>query len=128
MDLVSIATGAVAALSPYFGTFADKSAEALGKKAPAAVESLFHYLKEKFKSHPSASDALDDLSKAPTDLDRLAALRRQIVKVMEQDASFTRDLSDMVGNLLSNNSNVVLAGDNAKIAQQVGRGNTANIK
>ncbi len=62
-ELVALAASAVTALTPYLEPLADKSAEAFGKKAPAAAEGLFNYLRDKFKSHPSASEALEDLSK-----------------------------------------------------------------
>ncbi len=127
MDFTTLAAGVVATLCPYIAVLAEKSVAAIGEKVPAAAESLFRYLKGKFKSHPSAEDALEDLSKAPTDSDRQAVLRRQLVKLMEQDGSFAESLSNMLSESISNTTNIVSAGENSKIVQQVGKANTANI-
>jgi hypothetical protein len=61
------------------------------------------------------------------DADRQATLRRQLTKMMERDGSFAHDLSALLREAAAA-KNIVNAGDQAKIVQQVGSGNVANIR
>jgi hypothetical protein len=130
MDLLSIAGGAMSVLTPYLNIFAKKSVEAFGKNVPAAADQLFQYLKHKLTSHPSGSEALQDLLEAPEDADRQATIRRQLVKLMEKDPSIAETVSRMIRTQpeIFDVTNAATTGDNAKVAQSVGHGNIINIK
>lgn len=127
MDFGIIAADVVAMLTPYLATFTQKSAEAFGKKAPEVVENFYHYIVEKFKGNQSASEALGELSKAPTDGDRQGALRLQLIKAMERDNSLAERLSELLRNCSASNTNVATAGTGSRILQQSGSGNTGTI-
>ena len=81
MDPVSLATAAVAVLSPYL-------VEGGKEVTETAAKDLFTWLKSKLTGR--AAEALSDLEKAPAAEDNLADLRKQLVKVLEADRSSVR--------------------------------------
>ncbi|TXT41702.1 MAG: hypothetical protein FD135_29 [Comamonadaceae bacterium] len=81
IEFAPLAASAVALLTPLLGKAVDKGVEEVGK---AAATGILGKLKDKL-SHAGAKEALEDLSKQPTDADTQAALRRQLVKAMEAD-------------------------------------------
>ncbi|MEC5384283.1 hypothetical protein VVD49_01040 [Uliginosibacterium sp. H3] len=89
MDPVSIATAAVAVLSPYLAKAGEKIAGAAGDAAWKQAAALY----DKLKRLPVAQAALDDLAKEPTDADTQAALRKELKKLLAEDDELMRELS-----------------------------------
>ncbi|OQY20879.1 MAG: hypothetical protein B6I35_09760 [Anaerolineaceae bacterium 4572_32.2] len=81
MDPVTIATAAVAFLSPYLL----EGGKAAAKKAG---ESLIAALERRFKDKPVPETALKDLQADPQDPDNQAALRKELKKSLAADADF----------------------------------------
>ena len=81
MDPVTIATAAVAFLSPYLL----EGGKAAAKKAG---ESLWAALERRFKDKPVPETALKDLQADPKDPDNQAALRKELKKALTADADF----------------------------------------
>ena len=81
MDPVTIATAAVAFLSPYLL----EGGKAAAKKAG---ESLWAALERRFKDKPVPETALKDLQADPQDPDNQAALRKELKKALTTDADF----------------------------------------
>jgi hypothetical protein len=127
MDLSIISTEIVALLFPYLAKVSEGSAEALGKKAPAAVAKIFEYIVQKFKGDQSASEALEKFVQVPTDGERQAAFQGQLTKAMELDETFAESLRNFLNDSSISNLNIAKAGAGAKILQQSGQGNTGTI-
>jgi hypothetical protein len=96
MDPVTIASAAVAALSPYLAKAGEKIADAAGEAAWKTVGNLYDSLKHKVAGKPAAQGALEDLVKDPTDADTQAALRKELKKLLAEDGDMLRELSAML--------------------------------
>lgn len=81
MDPATIATTAVAFLSPYLV----EGGKVVAKKAG---ESLWAALERRFKDKPVPETALKDLKADPQDPDNQAALRKELKKALTADADF----------------------------------------
>ena len=123
MDL-QLAASAVSLLAPYLA----KAGESASTKAG---EGIYQYLKARFEKKPSANEALDDLEKKPTNVDRQAAVRVQLEKLLEADQAFAVELQQMLQSLSPspNNSTIITqtANDHAvQIGQMLHGGVTTN--
>ncbi len=77
-------------------TSGEELAQALGQSAGKHVAALFNAITHKFKGHPAAAEAVDDLAKAPQDEDAQAALRLQLKKALEADESFRQEVRTLL--------------------------------
>lgn len=93
IEFAPLAASTVALLAPLLGKALDKGVEEVGK---AAATGILSKLKDKL-SHAGAKEALEDLSKQPTDADTQAALRRQLVKAMEADPAMGEVVKTWLG-------------------------------
>src|SRR4051794_3214467 len=122
MDPVSLATAAVAVLSPYLVKGGKETAK-------TAAKDLFTWLKGKLTGR--AAEALSDLEKAPAAEDNQADLRKQLVKVLEADPQLREELRRLlpeapaagVTTQTIDQSNSL----NAKVAQVEGNQNVTKI-
>ncbi len=132
MDPATLATAAVAVLSPYLKKVAEKAAEKVGDLAVEATEKLFGFLKGKLGGRPAAAEALADVEKAPADADALGALRVQLRKLAEADEEFRTELAKRLADpalaaaVRATQTSTVI-GDNNKGAQVAGNSNVVKF-
>jgi hypothetical protein len=128
MDPVTIATTAVAALIPYLGEAGKKFAGKVGEAAFEKTGELYVWLKQRLGGKPAAGTALDDLAQAPDDPDNAASLRKELKKLLAEDADLLRELSGRLGpatqeNIAFNNQ---IAGNVGSITQ-IGKAGDVHI-
>ncbi len=124
MDLATLqhlATAAVPALSLILKKALEKGAETLGQSATNAML-------DKLKKNAGTAEALEDLSKAPDDGDLQTVLKVKLRKALEADAELAtllRQWLDANGAMdQSIHQTANNTGDNSKIIQIVGSGNS----
>jgi hypothetical protein len=83
MDPASLATAAVAVLSPYL-------AESGKEVTKTVAKDLYTWLKGKLTGR--VAEALDDLEKAPASEDNRADLRKQLTKALEANPQLREEL------------------------------------
>ena len=125
-DPATLAAATVALLAPYFVEAAKQGAGQLGKQAADKVGDLIAWLRAKLPNH----EALIDLGHAPEDLDRQAALRVQLRKLLEQEPDLLGPLARLVeeARAAAPGVNTVQQGDRNVAGTAVGTGNTVNIQ
>lgn len=96
MDPVTVAGAVVAALTPYFVKAAEKFASAAGDAAWKKGGELYDKLKQRLAGKAGAETALEDLRKEPQDADNVAALRKELKKLLADDPSLLKELSALV--------------------------------
>ena len=96
MDPISIATAAVAALSPYLIKTGERVAGAAGDAAFECAQALFAKLKLRFADQRTAQVALQDLADDPKDADNAAGLRKELKKLLAADPDFQQELADLI--------------------------------
>jgi hypothetical protein len=96
MDPVSMATTAVAFLSPYLVKAGEKAAENIGEKLPAQVGKVWTAITSKFRGRPSAEKAVTDWVAQPEDTDNEAAFRKELRDVLKADRTFLTELSQLL--------------------------------
>lgn len=133
MDPVSLATGAVLALSPYLPKLAESAAEKIGEGIPAAVGKLYHWAKGKLTA--GGQEAMDDLAKAPDDQVAKATLERKLAELVKNDPALAAELaaaleearSQLPAGVQTQINQVLTVGDNSKAAQVTGNQNSVSI-
>jgi hypothetical protein len=83
---------------------------------------LYNWLKHKFIK-PAAADALKDVNVAPASETNWAALKIQILKTLEEDESFRKELSQHLASapaFTSVKQNSTLAGNKNVVIQNTG--------
>jgi phage tail tape-measure protein len=127
MDPVTLASAAVAALSPYLAKAGESAAEKIGEVSVEAGAKLFGWLRAKLGGH--GQEALDDLASKPESDDNQADLRKQLAKALEADPTLITELRALLpadataGDAMVQN----VTGAGAKAAQVKGSGNITNI-
>lgn len=122
MDPVSLATAAVAVLSPYL-------VEGGKEATKTAAKDLYHWLKSKLTGR--AAEALGDLEKDPASEDNRGDLRKQLAKALEADPALQAELRRLLpeGSAAGAVTQTLdqSRSTNAKGAQVHGKGNVTNI-
>lgn len=123
-----LAAGAVAALVPYAQMFGETAVEKLGEAVPKAVGELYALVKGKLTARGEAK-ALERVEAEPNDADSQAGLRLAVKDAVAEDADFAATLSALLKALPKADAGDQLAhvGDNSRLIQQRGSGNTATI-
>ena len=93
MDPVQLTQTLWDALQPYLPLLLAEAAKEGGKQVPAAVKAIWQALAGRLRGKPAASEALDDLRRAPNDADAQAALRLQMRKLLAGDADLAAQLA-----------------------------------
>jgi hypothetical protein len=97
MDLITtLATSVVATLTPYLVKAGEEFAKEAGKAAVNKIGTLYQFLSKRFKNHPSAKEALNDLKAKPDDKDAQAALRIQIKKVLKAEPDMVMTIQQLL--------------------------------
>ena len=96
MEIAALASF-LAPLLPYVvqagQKVAGKAADVIGEEAATYAEKLWQRLRPGVESKPAAKDAVEDVAKNPENEDALAALRRQLTKLLEEDEALRADLT-----------------------------------
>jgi hypothetical protein len=93
LEIPVLVTSAWTAVQPFLPIIATKGAEKLGE---ALVTDLWTAIKKKFDTKAAAREALEELLKAPADVDVQGAFRLQLKKLLQEDASFATDLEKLL--------------------------------
>jgi energy-coupling factor transporter ATP-binding protein EcfA2 len=108
MDSVSaLATAAVSFLSPYLVKAGEKTAEKIGEKLPEAAGMMWKAILGKFKGHPAAEVAVQDLVTQPEDEDNLAAFRKELRKILRNDPAFAAELKGLLNQTQGQGSDTI---------------------
>ena len=120
MDPITLATAAVAALTPLLGAGATEVAK-------TASKDLYGWLKGKLVGR--AADALGDLEKAPDSVDNQADLRKQLTKLLEAEPALAAELRALLpGNAAGAVSQTIVQTGSNNIGGQADRGSTVKIQ
>jgi hypothetical protein len=103
---IALATSVVATLAPYLVKAGEEFAKEVGKTAVSKIETLYQFLNKRFKNHPSAKEALDDLKTKPDDEDAQAALRVQIKKLLKADPTLVKTIQQMLDEIKQDKASV----------------------
>ena len=123
IDIVLLASSAVAALVPLLTKATEKGIEKAGEQVSVT---LFDALKKRFSS-PAAKESMDVLAKMPADTDAQAALRLQLRMAMEADPALAASLQEMLGKPAGSGATTQTAtvtGNESQVIQIAGSGNT----
>jgi hypothetical protein len=96
MEPLTIATTAVAFLSPYLVKIGEQAAEKVGEKLPEAVGKVWNAIVTKFKGKAAAEEAVKDLVAKPDDEDNRAAFRKELRKVLDAEPVFVNELAGLL--------------------------------
>lgn len=123
-DLVALtpmAASAVALITPYLSAALTKAADAagaaLGKTAFEKIGSLIS--SSKATAAPRAQEALEDLRKAPEDDGNAADFRKQLLKLLQEDAAVAEALQAWLKehNVQPAGGGQTVTGNNNKVSQ-----------
>ena len=97
MEPLTIATTAVAFLSPYLAPYlaktGEKAAEEVGKKLPEAAAGVWNAIMTKFRGHVVAEAAVQDLVEQPGDQLNQSTFTNQRRKVLDAEPAFATELA-----------------------------------
>lgn len=81
---------------PYLLKMGEKAAEEAGKKLGEAAwegaKTLWTKLRPHVQAKPAAQEAIQDATARPQDADAQAALRRQLTKLLDEDADLRQEI------------------------------------
>ena len=92
MEPLTIATTAVAFLSPYLVKAGEKAAEEVGKKLPEAAARVWNAIMTRFRGNVVAEAAVKDLAEKPGDQLNQSTFANQLRKALEAEPAFVSDL------------------------------------
>ena len=100
-SLVNSITPFLLPLVPYLLKAGEKATEEVGKKLGEGVwdkaRTLWDKLHPKLKDKPGAIEAIRDVAQSPNDEDAVAAFRQQLKKLLTEDVSLAKEISELVG-------------------------------
>lgn len=94
--LTTFLTPAMPYLVSGGGELVKEAGETLSEKAPEWIKGLWAKLRPKVEEKPAAAEAVQDVAKAPEDVDAQAALRIQLRKILEADSSFAAEVAKLI--------------------------------
>ncbi len=80
----------------FAGKLNEGIAQSLGESVGQKVAAVVGRVVNKVHGKPTATEAVQDVAKAPDDADAQAALRLQLKKLMEEDDTFAQDLKRLL--------------------------------
>jgi hypothetical protein len=96
MEPLTIATTAVAFLSPYLLKAGEKAAEEVGKKLPEAAASVWNRIVTKFRGNVVAEAAVQDFTEKPGDQLNQSTFTNQLRKVLDAEPVFATELARLL--------------------------------
>lgn len=129
MDIPTLATSAVALLSPYLVKGTEEFAKKVGDAAFTGVGKLAALVRDKVSGR--AEEALADLEQDPENDENQADFRKQLRKTLEADPAFVKELSALVEGVKDKGGAPVtqimtVTGDNNQSYQVSGSNNVIN--
>jgi len=127
MDPVTLASAAVALLSPYLAKVGEGAAKKIGEDTVETGGRLLGWMRAKLGGR--AKEALDDLAAKPGSEDNQADLRKQLARALEADPALATELRGMLPAAAGGTDSMSLnvSGAGAKASQVKGSGNTTTI-
>jgi hypothetical protein len=131
MDIVAL-TQSVAPLliplMPYLLKMGEKAAEEAGEKIGGATwewgKGLWSKLRAKVEAKPAAIEAAQEVAKNPDDVDAQAALRLQLRKLLEGDATLAEEVYELVEKAQAAGVTVTASGDRSVAVGRDVKGST----
>jgi hypothetical protein len=96
MDVVSLATQVVSFLSPHLVKAGEKTVGQISDALPEAAGKVWQAIVGRFKGRAAAEEAVKDVVAQPQDDDSLAALRKELRKVLEAEPTFGDELTRLL--------------------------------
>jgi hypothetical protein len=96
MEPLTIATTAVAFLSPYLLKAGEKAAEEVGKKLPEAAASVWNAITTRFRGNVVAEAAVKDLVEQPGDQLNQSTFANQLRKALQDEPAFATELAHLL--------------------------------
>jgi hypothetical protein len=98
----------------------EKGSETAGERTASAI---LNFLRDRFKG--KTAQALADLEQQPGDLDRQQQFGKLLLDQLKLDGALAAELASQLGRAgLATGSQLATAGDNARVNQIMGSGNT----
>jgi hypothetical protein len=114
MDSVTLATTAVAFLSPYLVKASEKAAEEVGKKLPDLVGKIWNAITARFKGNAVAEEAVQDFVAKLDDPLNQSAFANQLRKILEANPVFAAELVRLLeGAQRKSGDTVIMTGSGA---------------
>jgi hypothetical protein len=96
MDLVTLASAATAALTPYLVKAGEKIASDVANNLPEQVDKLWGMVIAKFQGKPAAEGAAQELAANAGDPDNQEAFNLQLKKALREDPAFAEQLAALL--------------------------------
>jgi hypothetical protein len=96
MEPLTIATTAVAFLSPYLVIAGESAAEEVGKKLPEAAARVWNAIMTRFRGNAVAEAAVKDLAEQPGDQLNQSTFANQLRKVLDAEPAFATELARLL--------------------------------
>lgn len=122
-----VAAAAVNALSPYLTEAGKEAAKAAGKELAGQGFKLLGWLRDKLTGR--GAEALADLEQAPADADNQGDVRKQLTKLLTDNPALLDELRALLTEETPQGQSLIqtVTGDNNKVAQVSGTGNSVSI-
>lgn len=127
MDPASLATAAVAVLSPYLVEGGKEMAKTVGKEAATGGLKLLGWLKGRLTG--AGAEALAEVEQAPADQDAQGALRLQVRKLLEREPGLQEELRGLLATIPATltGQKIEQVGDQNRAAAVAGQGHTVTV-
>ena len=127
IELVTLASAAVTAVSPYFAKMVDGATEKIGESAVETSGKLIGWLRAKLS--PAGKEALSDLARDPGDALTQDMLKLQIQKLLLDNPELAGELQSLLPAAAAPTivQTQTVSGEGAKGAQIAGNSNSVNI-
>ncbi len=126
MDPATLASTAVALLSPYLEKLGDKAAEKLGDEAPELGGKLLGWLRTKLTG--KGQKAVENLAIQPDSEGNQAYLQQQLAKALEADPALAKELATLLPETPTETTTMTqTVGAGAKAVQIKGNQNQTTI-
>lgn len=122
-----VAAAAVGALSPYLTEAGKEAAKTVGKEVAGQGIKLLGWLRGKLTGR--GAEALAELEQAPTDADNQGDVRKQLTKLLTEKPALLEELRALLLEKTPQGQSLIqtVNGDNNKLAQVAGNGNSVSI-
>lgn len=122
-----VAAATVTVLSPYLTEAGKEAAKAAGKEVASQGFKLLGWLRDKLTGR--GAEALAELEQAPADADNQGDVRKQVTKLLTENPGLLDELRALLADAAKSGDSLTqtVTGDNNKVAQVAGAGNSVSI-
>jgi hypothetical protein len=128
MDITTLASTAVALLSPYLTKGGEEFAKTIGKSIVEKVSQLYEIIKTKLKGNVYAEQTLTRTEEQPTSESRQTALIALLTELIEEDPAFAQKIRQLVEEIQKSETDGDQMTAVGNYIAQANRGSTATVQ